>query len=336
MPGSLRQSVFGSKPIAALLVLTCCSPMSARSDPPPSAVPLPDRIQGANLRPVGDARRGYGTRTARATLERLRGMGVNTIGVLMEGRMKNVGDPNVRSPSERDLEAVRQMLKDANQLGFATILVPHLYLDDGSWRGDIRFEGDDDTRARWWRSYARFLLTAADVASSSGTTALSIGVELKGLSPEVETRRVMQELANQIRSRFAGLLLYSANWDEAEQVAFWSVVDVAGVNGYYPLVPDPVRGAEMSPTASSGCLGSPSVRCSWWRSVIDRARCLTKDLGSGPKTSSPSWTKRPRPTRGPRCSRTGFARTGCAVSCFGWFRRIPTIRRPSRGTGSIR
>ncbi len=207
-------------------------------------VPLPRVVTGANVRAVGDERRGYGTRTARETLTRLQAIGVNTIGVLMEGRMKSAGDVEIEMPSKRALESVAKMLVDANALHLATILIPHLYLDDHTWRGEIAFL-DPTARDAWWRAYQAFIDTAAETASSSGTTVLSIGTELKAMSKSEDTHRRMRALAARVRTRFSGLLTYNANWDEAEAVTFWDVVDIAGVNGYYPLLPDPARGAEQ-------------------------------------------------------------------------------------------
>lgn len=229
---------------AALVSLSAvmCSPFSTRSEPPPAPVPLPEVVQGANLRPVGDDRHGYGTATARRTMERLKKLGVNTIAVLMEGRMRSPDDHRVEVASRDELEPTRRALADANRMGLATVLIPHIYVDDGTWRGDLRFEGEK--AERWWRSYESFILTASSIAARSGTSVLSIGVELKAMSSQPETRERFRQLATAVREEYEGLLTYSANWDEAEDVAFWDLVDLVGVNGYYPLLPDPVRGAE--------------------------------------------------------------------------------------------
>lgn len=222
---------------------TACKPARPVLDAPVRAVALPVTVKGATLRPVGDRRRGYGTKTARQTMERLRGLGTNTLGILMEGRLEHAGATEVRGPTREDLEATRAALLDANALGFATVLVPHLYVDDGTWRGDLTFE-EDAAMDRWWASYRAFLLSAASVAQSTGTTVLSVAVELKGMSADPRGVERMETLTEQIRRQYDGKLTYSANWDEAERVQWWHTVDLAGVNGYYPLVPDPIRGAE--------------------------------------------------------------------------------------------
>lgn len=227
---------------ALLLALVSCR--SGQSEVPKiQRVMLPDRIQGATIRAVGDLRRGYGTERARQTLLRLKQMGVNTIGVLLEGHMADVHAREIRGPSADERQAARAALEDAAELGLATVLVPHLYLDDGGWRGDIA-PNDEAQADRFWAAHDRFILEAADVAEAGRASLLSIGVELKGLSSKPDTKGRMAQLASRVRERFRGRLTYSANWDEAEQVVFWDTVDIAGVNGYYPLLPDPVRGAE--------------------------------------------------------------------------------------------
>ncbi len=71
-----------------------------------------------------------------------------------------------------------------------------------------------------------------------------MGVELKAMSGEPNYLPRFQKLIRQIRKEYSGELVYSANWDEIDQVLFWKELDYAGVNGYFPLIPDPSRGAE--------------------------------------------------------------------------------------------
>ena len=59
-------------------------------------------------------------------MERLKHMGVNTIGVLMEGRMRDLSDSEILAPPKGEQEAIADALLDANELGLATVLVPHI------------------------------------------------------------------------------------------------------------------------------------------------------------------------------------------------------------------
>ncbi|MEM7678114.1 MAG: hypothetical protein AAF449_19145 [Myxococcota bacterium] len=228
--------------MASAIMAAGCSPRTNRSTAPQTVRPLPEQVHGATVRPVGDDRRGYGTRTARQTFARLKTLGVNTVSILMEGRMRRLDDTDILAAPRSDLEAVRAALLDAHDLGLHTILVPHVYIEDGTWRGHIQFE-DPKNIDLWWSSYGRFMHQAATLAAESGASLLSIGVELKSLSKRSDARERFGALIADVRRSYSGPLTYSANWDEAEQVRFWDMVDLVGVNGYYPLEPDPFRGA---------------------------------------------------------------------------------------------
>jgi hypothetical protein len=229
--------------LLSLVVLAAACKSQPREMLSHDPVPLPSRVTAANLRPVGDTRRGYGSERAEATLVRLKGLGVNTVVYLLEGRMDHLEDTEIRGPEEDELDRLREGLVTARRLGFATIVIPHLYLDDGEWRGRIHPSSESASEA-WWSSYRDFMLSSARLSRSGSATVLSVGVELKALSSEPEAYRRMKALVTEVREIFPGHLTYSANWDEAETVGFWDLVDFAGVNGYYPLEPDPVRGAE--------------------------------------------------------------------------------------------
>lgn len=228
--------------VLALGLANGCQAAAHPARPVVHPVPLPARVTGAVVRPVGDERRGYGSRTARETLGRLRALGANTVGLLMIGRLRSVEDTAVRLPDPEDRSRVEDGLRDAGALGLATVLIPQLELDDGAWRGEIAAP-DGERAAGWWAAYGRFIEVAADTAAAGGASALAIGVELKGLSAAPEAAAAMRALALQVRRRFGGVVTYDANWDEAEGVGFWDAVDLTGVNGYYPLLPDAERGA---------------------------------------------------------------------------------------------
>ena len=70
-------------------------------------------------------------------------------------------------------------------------------------------------------------------AAEAGADAFSIGVECKSWSGRFGG--YWRSLIEEIRSLFGGLLTYSANWDEAEDVLFWDRLDVIGINAFYPL-----------------------------------------------------------------------------------------------------
>ena len=96
--------------------------------------------------------------------------------------------------------------------------------------------GEMASDAEWsnyQRSYRAFVLAWARDAQSANAEAFSIGVECKSWSGRFGG--FWTSLIEQVRGVFPGLLTYSANWDEAENVLFWDQLDLVGINAFYPL-----------------------------------------------------------------------------------------------------
>jgi hypothetical protein len=138
-------------------------------------------------------------------------------------------------------------------LGLSVLLIPHIYPWDWTWRGQLNPgggpAGTEEAWDRWFDSYRDYLMGWADVAADEGVAMLSIGVEFKTATWRFRDRFAI--LAEEVRQRYDGLLVYSANWDEVDEVGFWDRVDVIGLNAFYPLStleePDPgdmLRNAE--------------------------------------------------------------------------------------------
>src|SRR5437762_10251612 len=128
------------------------------------------------------------------------------------------------------------MISQAHARGLRVLLVPHLWVDMGGWRGEIDL-GTPERWAQWFESYARFVTEWARVAEEGHAEMLSIGVEMK--SSSATHGREWFDVIDRVRGVYHGLLTYSANWDEASQVVFWDRLDVAGVNAFYPLAEHP-------------------------------------------------------------------------------------------------
>ena len=137
------------------------------------------------------------------------------------------------SPS---MPTVRRTLRQARKLGLRVLLFPLVRVRGrrpSEWRGLIRFA--DQTQAdAWWTSYGAFLDEMARVAGEEGAERLSVGSELLALESE---RSRWEQLIREVRRVYPGRLLYSANWDHFDGVAFWDLVDEAGVTGYFELTP---------------------------------------------------------------------------------------------------
>ncbi|MCA9614068.1 MAG: hypothetical protein KC586_15035, partial [Myxococcales bacterium] len=180
--------------------------------------------------------RGYGTAYSEALLDHLAEMGVTWVSLTPFGRLWSLQSTEIRmdfeAPYESNRVAVRRMIEQARERGIRVLLIPHLWIDTTGWRGEID-PGTPEGWAAYQSSYKEFLLRWARDAAAAGADALSIGVECKSWSGRFP--RYWTELIRDVRAVFPGLLTYSANWDEAENVLFWDQLDFVGINAFYPL-----------------------------------------------------------------------------------------------------
>ncbi|MCS6797466.1 MAG: hypothetical protein NZ898_02860 [Myxococcota bacterium] len=196
-------------------------------------------IRGVTLGPIESSQqpdRGYGTEQSARTLDHLVALGANWVSITPFGRIASLSDTHVamdfEAPYERNRLAVRRVVEQARARGLRVLVVPHLWVEQGGWRGHID-PGSPERWARFHESYRRFVLAWASDAAAAGADAFSIGVECASWSGRFGG--VWRTLIEQVRARFAGLLTYSANWDEAEHVLFWDLLDVVGINAFHPL-----------------------------------------------------------------------------------------------------
>jgi hypothetical protein len=132
------------------------------------------------------------------------------------------------SPSD---ESLRAAVRAARGLGLRVFLKPQLDLTGEGWRGEIALAGEADWRA-WFASYERFILHYAALAQEEGVELFCVGVELDGTRHrESDWRRIVAA----VRARYAGPLVYAANWGRERDVTWWDALDYAGVDAYFPV-----------------------------------------------------------------------------------------------------
>lgn len=232
-----------------LVLAMACSPAAGAPpspEPPaeargkaPCAAPLPNDVQRGicyahNYQRLGT--RGYGSEASRASRAELKRLGVRWLSVTPFGFSRSLGSDTVRhignyAGGETD-ERVQRELREAHREGFHVLLKPHVWIGGGKWRGAIQPEGKDGWQ-RWFDSYGEWILRYARMAQATGVEVLSVGVEF-GSSSRTHADR-WRSLIARIRKVYKGKLTYSANWDEADKVAFWDALDFVGVQFYVPL-----------------------------------------------------------------------------------------------------
>ena len=227
-----------------------CRETARSSSPPPSDVTASPqchrktfaRFHGANVIDISDASdedpqndgtRGFGSAASERTLDRLVANGMNAVLLPVV-----VTTPNAQATSvtlgplgTRDQHRLTKMISLAHARGLGVILVPHLRLDDGQWRGRLAPQNP----AQFFADYGRAINAVATIAEEQCVEGVSIGIEFASLTGVAEHAPRFRALIRDVRTRFGGEVVYSANWDEIATVQFWDAVDHLGVNAFFPL-----------------------------------------------------------------------------------------------------
>jgi hypothetical protein len=177
---------------------------------------------------------GYGSETSQKSLARLKQLGVDAISLTPFGYQWSLSSDSVRMAThmgESDV-SLAKTTEHARALGMRVMLKPHIWVRGGGWIGEQSLP-DDAAWARWFASYRSFIVHYAELAQREKMDALVLGTELKRASQR--DRESWREIIAAVRAVYKGRLIYAANWDEAEKVVFWDLVDEIGVQEYEPL-----------------------------------------------------------------------------------------------------
>jgi len=207
-----------------------------------------DRVRGITIAPIEDRRLGqvgYGSARIEETGVELSYLGANWISLTPFGRMDNLESvdilPDFEIPIEQNEALLRKTVQMARRQGMKVAIVPHIYVMSGEWRGEIALANENDFE-QWFANYENFVLRFAELAEETGAEMLSIGVEFKSTTNARGTR--WRQLIHRVRSHYSGSLTYSANWDEVDDVEFWDLLDIIGINAFWPLARRPGDGYE--------------------------------------------------------------------------------------------
>ena len=223
-------------------------------------------LRGVTVGPIESSQhrgKGYGSPASLELLDELVRMGVNAISITPFGRIWSLQSTSIdrefEQPFAQNRRDVLRFMRAAKARGLYVLLIPHLWVETGGWRGDLD-PGSPEAWQAYQQAYREFVLLWAEIAQNGGADAFSIGVECKSWSGRFAP--YWFELIARVRKRFRGALTYSANWDEAENVLFWDRLDFIGINAFYPLSREGnasyeryAQGAEGA-VASAGELGA--------------------------------------------------------------------------------
>jgi hypothetical protein len=243
-------------------------------------------VRGVTIGPIENGYHpgvGYGSPAYDRALVEAQAMGANWIAVTPFGRVANVSGTGVdltfEAPFERNRWDVARAVQMAHAHGLRVMLVPHLWVESGEWRGFIDPRSDEGW-ARWAEDYERFARVWAEVAEGTHAEMFSVGVELHTW---VTTARAASfaRVVSAIRRIYHGLLTYSANWDDVDDTVIVGDIDVVGINAFYPLAE--VRGASEATLLQGG------------RRVRERVHALAETWGKPVLFTETGYTSRADP-----------------------------------------
>jgi hypothetical protein len=197
-------------------------------------------MRGITIGPIESALhpdRGYGSVAFEAALAESVRLGATWVSLTPFGRVADLRSTGIahsfEAPFAENRRAVLVAIRQAHARGLKVLLIPHLWVESGGWRGELE-PGDDAAWQTWSESYGEFLRAWAEVARDARADMLALGVELRSW---VTTARApsFAAIARDVRRVYPGPLTYAANWDDAEDTVIWGELDVIGVNGFFPL-----------------------------------------------------------------------------------------------------
>lgn len=183
------------------------------------------------------SKEGYDTANSDESLTKIKSLGANWVAILTTWYQDNCFSteifPTEKTPSD---EGIIRAIKKSHELGMKVMLKPHLDILDttyGSWRGEIVCAREEDWE-KWFASYEKFIRHYVKIARENNVEMFCVGTELTEAA--VSKPEMWRALIKDIRKDYKGLLTYAANWNEEYlNIAFWDILDYAGVDAYFPL-----------------------------------------------------------------------------------------------------
>ena len=205
-----------------------------------SSLKLSPAIRGVTIGPIENllhAGRGYGSPACKRTMLDVRRMGANWVSVTPFGRVWDLHPTgvalNFEVPFAENRRAVMAAVEQAHAAGLRVMLVPHLWVESGEWRGLIDPGGDAEW-ARFAKSYEAFVTAWAKVAETAKVDMLASGIELRHWLT-MDRAPTFLPIIKRLRAVYSGPITYAANWDDVEDTVIWGELDVIGINAFYPL-----------------------------------------------------------------------------------------------------
>ncbi|MBL7073101.1 MAG: discoidin domain-containing protein [Candidatus Omnitrophica bacterium] len=167
------------------------------------------------------------------TLARVKGLGYDTVAIMvpayqdaLDSTLVFTNDkPNGDTPTDK---ALKHAIKTSHELGLRVMIKPHV--DPRTDEARINIMPSE----AWFDSYEALTVRYAVLAEENKVEMFSIGTELEATTFETWTPRWNRIIAK-VKENYSGVLTYSANWTEYQEVPFWEKMDFIGIDAYFPL-----------------------------------------------------------------------------------------------------
>jgi hypothetical protein len=187
---------------------------------------------------------GYGSHADARELTHLAQLGANWVSVMPFAYVPTTTPPTivasyVRRGTESDT-AMQTTIAAAHARSLKVLLKPHLWVPR-SWPGAL---GANASEAQQWTAQWRsVVLHYAEFAEQSHADAYCIGTEMDSIA--TLALDAWRSLIGEVRAIYHGRLAYCGNWNSLQNISFFDLLDVIGVQDYAPRV-DHARATQLT------------------------------------------------------------------------------------------
>ena len=182
------------------------------------------------------SKNGFSTETSDESLKAMQETGVNCVQIVVTWYQETFRSTDIkrldrRTPSDK---SIIHAIRKAHEYGMSVMLKPHVDLvrQEDSYRADIGFSSEAEWE-EWFSNYTKFIKHYAQIAEKEGVELFCIGTELSYAASKTEMWKNI--VIPEVRKTFSGNITYAANWDNYKNIEFWSEVNYAGIDAYFPL-----------------------------------------------------------------------------------------------------
>lgn len=146
----------------------------------------------------------------------------------------NSSDTEIRFDHERQWwgersEGVVKTIQFAKALKLKILSKPHVWVSGQGYTGDFRLNNESERKA-CEASYEKYILSYAKIADDMEIDAFCLGLEFKDVIHEKPD--YLKSLLKKVRLIFKGKITYAANWDNFQNINFWTLVYFIGINAH--------------------------------------------------------------------------------------------------------